>query len=382
MSSDPDYIGYRLEIFVGAFTAVEIAAVALRFYARTLTVRSFGADDWLVAASLLGQIVAGAVAIGERNCDGCEQLSELGLIGVAAVEQGAIGYHVGYLTETNPEAITLLYKYLFVFSAWYCATIGLSKLAICITYRRLFPQRSVFIVLCIIAAILIAAPTATLIAGFAACKPFSANWAPPDVQASQCIDKKQLLVWSTLPHILTDVILLILPLPIIWRLQIKTKLKAALTVIFLIGSMGLGTSILRFLTFNNTSAFTDAPYNAVELVIWTIAEPGVYLISACVMMYRPLLGKSGAGFLSSSYVGNSRPGARSSRSTPAVVKLDDALIGGGRVVTTLQSRNRSGGFAQLRDENDGPLVSCATVRGPPKLTTPPPIARGRSGQQV
>ncbi|KAI0835423.1 hypothetical protein F5Y06DRAFT_134740 [Hypoxylon sp. FL0890] len=361
MSSDltqPDYIGYRLEIFVGVFTAFEIAAVALRFYARTLTVRSFGADDWLVAASLLGQIVAGAVAI-------------------AAVKQGAIGYHVGYLAETNPGAITLLYKYMFALCVWYCATIGLSKLAICIMYRRLFPQRSVFIVLCVTAGILVGTPIATIIAGFAACRPFSANWAPPDVQAAQCIDKEELFVWSTFPHIVTDVILLILPLPIIWGLRIKTKLKAALTVIFLIGSLGLGTSILRFLTFNNTNAFTDAPYDAVELVTWTIAEPGVYLISACVMMYRPLLGKFNAGLLRTSYIGNSRPGAHYSRSSPVNYKSEDGLDSGDRVIA-LQGRDGSGGFTHLLDENNDPD---AAVRGSLKLATPPPIARGSFGKQ-
>ncbi|KAI1408080.1 hypothetical protein F5Y13DRAFT_194673 [Hypoxylon sp. FL1857] len=356
MSNDPENIGYRLEIFVGVFTVFEIAAVALRFYARTLTVRSFGADDWLVTASLLAQIVAGGVAI-------------------AAVQQGAIGHHVGYLEETNPGAITLLYKYLFALSVWYCATIGLSKLAICIMYRRLFPQRSVFIMLCITAGILIIAPIATIITGFAACKPFSANWAPPEVQASQCINKEELFVWSTFPHIVTDVILLVLPLPIIWGLRIKIKIKAALTITFLIGSMGLGTSILRFLTFNNTNAFDDTSYNAVDLVTWTIAEPGVYLISACVMMYRPLLGKFNIGPLSSSYIGNSRPGPPYSRSTPVNFKQGDVLDGGGRGIA-LQSRSRNRGFTQLLDESNERPDPYAAVRGSIKIAIPPPIASG------
>lgn len=60
-----EYIGYRLEIFVGLFTALEIIAVALRFWARSLTAREYGLDDWLVVVSMLGQIVAGGIAIGE-----------------------------------------------------------------------------------------------------------------------------------------------------------------------------------------------------------------------------------------------------------------------------------------------------------------------------
>lgn len=60
-----DYIGHKLEIFVGFFTALQIVAVALRFWARSLTARPYGLDDGLVLISLLGQVVAGGVAIGE-----------------------------------------------------------------------------------------------------------------------------------------------------------------------------------------------------------------------------------------------------------------------------------------------------------------------------
>ncbi len=54
---------------------------------------------------------------------------------------------------------------------------------------------------------------------------------------------------------------------------------------------GLAASIMRFTAFHRTNSFTDPTYNAVELIIWTLAEPGIYLIAACLMTYRPLLDK-------------------------------------------------------------------------------------------
>lgn len=57
---------------------------------------------------------------------------------------------------------------------------------------------------------------------------------------------------------------------------------------------GLIASVLRFLAFDKTSSFTDPTYNAVELIIWTVAEPGIYLIAACLITYRPLLDKFGS----------------------------------------------------------------------------------------
>lgn len=128
-------------------------------------------------------------------------------------------------------------KYLIAIASWYAFTNGLGKLAICVFYRTLFPQRSVFIILWISAGIIIGTSVATTIAELGSCKPFSANWASTAVQAEKCIDKEKLYVWASFPNIVTDVVLLVLPLPITWRLRTTTKMKMALTFTFVIGSM-------------------------------------------------------------------------------------------------------------------------------------------------
>lgn len=60
----PEYVGYRLEIFIAVFTPLTVICVALRFYARSLTASKFDAGDWLIGAALIGQIVAGGIAVG------------------------------------------------------------------------------------------------------------------------------------------------------------------------------------------------------------------------------------------------------------------------------------------------------------------------------
>ncbi|KAK9779539.1 putative Integral membrane protein [Seiridium cardinale] len=268
--NSPEYIGWRLEVFVGVFTPLQVLFVALRCYARALTASPWALDDWFIVISLLGQIVAGGIAIG-------------------SVRQSAVGHHIGYLEETNPEAVTLFFKYLVAISAWYYATIWISKLAICLLYLRLFPQKTVRVIMTFTAGVLISTSVASIIADLAACTPFSATWGPPEVQATHCINKEALFIWSTLPNIVTDVIMLVLPMPIVWRLHTSTQMKGALTVTFLIGGVGLAASILRFWAFSNTNSFTDATYNAVELIIWTVVEPGIYLLSGCMLMFRPIL---------------------------------------------------------------------------------------------
>jgi hypothetical protein len=147
-----------------------------------------------------------------------------------------IGYHVEYLEQVNPGAVTLYFKYLIGILAWYYIMISIGKLAICMLYRRLFPQRSVLIVVYITAGVIILTAVGNLVVTLASCEPFSANWAPNDVQATHCINKEAFFIWGTIPNIITNVVLLALPLPIVWRLQTSTKAKVALTITFLFGS--------------------------------------------------------------------------------------------------------------------------------------------------
>ncbi|KAI0533110.1 hypothetical protein GGR58DRAFT_488033 [Xylaria digitata] len=271
-----EYAGWKVEVFLGIFTPLVVISVALRFYAQSFTASQHGLEDWLVSAALLAHLVQTGVII-------------------ASIKQGGVGYHVEYLEETQPEKITIFLKYLVAESLWYLATIWIAKLSICILYRRLFPQRLIYILLCIIVAILISTSLATVVALLAACRPFSANWGPPSIQQTRCIDKEPIFVWSTLPNVITDATMLVIPLPIVWKLHMATNIKIALTATFLIGSIGLGTSILRLTAFHNRNSFTDATYNAVELQIVTLAEGGIYLISACLLVCRPLWEKMREG---------------------------------------------------------------------------------------
>ncbi|KAI0442665.1 hypothetical protein F4803DRAFT_350104 [Xylaria telfairii] len=290
-----DYVGWRLYVFIGVFTPLQVGLVVLRFYVRQFTSRTYGWDDWLVSAAILGQLAMAGIAIG-------------------SVEQGGVGYHIGYLAETNPEAIPNFFKYLLAISAWYLVIVNLPKLAILVVYRRLFPQKPLLYLLYGLGFILIAAPFGSLIAVLAACHPFSANWGSAEVQATHCINKEALFVWNSFPNIVTDFVMLIIPLPIVWRLHATLQLKLGLTVTFLIGGSGLVASVLRFVAFSRTNSFTDATYNAVELIIWTLVEPGISIICVCVMMFRPLFERLGFSGVRTKYATNKYATAQSRRS--------------------------------------------------------------------
>ncbi|KAF2713471.1 hypothetical protein K504DRAFT_398700 [Pleomassaria siparia CBS 279.74] len=342
MSSES--IGWQLQWFTGFFVPLQIIAVALRFYARQMVLGAhFVFEDALVFVSLILQLALAGVGIG-------------------SVYHGGVGHHLEYLEENEPQKVLTWGKYLLTLATLYFVTVMVPKIAVLALYKRIFPARSVQIIIYLLGGILIGGAIANVVTSLAACKPFKANY-NPTLPGAKCIDKEAFYVWTSVPNIITDVIMLVLPLPIVWNLHNTKRIKVALTFTFLVGSFGLVASILRFHTFFVTNSFTDGTYDAVELIIWTLAEPGIYLISACLMTYRPLVervtrsrafgGLKGSLHVSSQRMGigngAGREGESGERSLP------------------LKSLNKSGrGFTELTDEESVEVIRTSSDGGRPR----------------
>lgn len=77
---------------------------------------------------------------------------------------------------------------------------------------------------------------ATTVTTLAACRPFAANW-NPGIADSRCLDKEAFFRYGSLPNIISDVVMLVLPIRVIWNLHTTTRLKVGLTITFLTGSL-------------------------------------------------------------------------------------------------------------------------------------------------
>ncbi|KAK3682861.1 hypothetical protein B0T22DRAFT_484881 [Podospora appendiculata] len=226
-------ISHELIGFFSWFTPVQIVAVAVRFWARSLTDYPLGLDNWLIVASLIGQLAA--------------------------------------------------YKYILVANIWYCVVIGLPKLSICVLYRRLFPQPAIVSTIWVTAALIIASSAGSIATRLEACRPFATNWGSLDEQRDHCMDRLALYTWSSFPSIITDVMMLALPLFVVWRLQMSLRHKVGLTVTFVVGSSGLVVSITRFLELIEYDAYLDSTFTIGRQFNLTVMEPGIYLLSACLI---------------------------------------------------------------------------------------------------
>lgn len=184
----------------------------------------------------------------------------------------------------------------------YLAAVVPPKLVLLHLYLSIFIQKAFRWSCYGIAGVVLTNWFANTIAAFVSCQPLSFYW----TQEGRCFDINQFFRWGSFVNIVTDVVMLILPIPSILGLQVSLRLRLGILATFILGSLyvavespinifllttysGLITSIVRFYEFYATNAEVDGTWSGATLDVWSAIEPGIYLITACIPSYRPLV---------------------------------------------------------------------------------------------
>lgn len=152
------------------------------------------------------------------------------------VKYGGVGRHIAFWAETEPSKILLWAKILTVVEFFYTAAFTFPRLSILAMYMRIFTAKIYRITVYILGLVMIALYISTIFISFFKCRPFAYSW-DKSIHGGHCININKAYQWITFPNILTDAVILILPLPVIWRLHVSKNQKLGLTVTFLAGSM-------------------------------------------------------------------------------------------------------------------------------------------------
>ena len=119
------------------------------------------------------------------------------------------------------------------------------------------------------------------------CMPFAYNW-DKSIEGGHCFDTLAFAHSSSVPNIFTDLLVVFLPIHTILDLKVSRGKRIGLFLIFMVGSVGIIASIIRTIVFAETDPLGDVTFTNVALVQWTIIEPGMYLMAACGLSYKPL----------------------------------------------------------------------------------------------
>lgn len=129
------------------------------------------------------------------------------------VKYGGVGHHIDALEQTNPAQVTIYYKWLLCTSFYYFAVVGIPKLAILVLYIRLFTTNFYRYTVYIVAFTIIATGIVCSVICLNLCHPFALNWNRN--LPGHCVNETLFYRWGSLPNIITDVVMLILPMSVV-----------------------------------------------------------------------------------------------------------------------------------------------------------------------
>ena len=116
-------------------------------------------------------------------------------------------------------------------------SITAAKLSVLFFYHRIFPSYRFLIISYIIGIVTLAWFITFIFLQFFSCVPLNYYW-DKTIPGGHCIDEHIIAYYGTSPgDIVTNVAILILPIPYLWSLQMELPRRLALIAIFLLGSL-------------------------------------------------------------------------------------------------------------------------------------------------
>jgi hypothetical protein len=129
-----------------------------------------------------------------------------------------------------------LRQYLFVCYIFYACAIAFTKLSIIASYLRIIPHRNFRAIMFTTAAVVALLWVASIFTIIFQCTPVAKAW-DFSITEGKCINFVAFLYAAGAVGLLTDLVLTFVPIPLFWKLQVSTRQKIVLSLLFGAGSL-------------------------------------------------------------------------------------------------------------------------------------------------
>ncbi|KKZ67229.1 hypothetical protein EMCG_07079 [[Emmonsia] crescens] len=239
---------------------------SLRVYVKLSILRSFGREDWTCVISWI-------------LC--------LGYCGTAIfMAKSGAGYDQWEITE---ETLVGFMKSGYAATIFYMPMAFFVKLALLLIIARVFsPYKRTVIFIYVFLGILFAYYVSGLVIKARPCSPVSAYWGASE---GSCLDQRAIIICDSVISVVSDLIILVLPLPLAWSLHLDTKKKLRIMAILGAGGLATAFSIYRLVMIVITGASPNQVMVFTRVVLSGNAEIGIGLICACLPALNALVGR-------------------------------------------------------------------------------------------
>lgn len=135
----------------------------------------------------------------------------------------------------------------------------LPRLSLCALYLRIFENKRMRLLLYVLIVLNILSWIGMSLAGIFICNPPRGFWNKKMNPPASCFNINAYNRYYSVPTIVLDFLMLLLPVRQVWDLKASRQKKLALTALFLTGVLGIGASIIRWVIFQHYDNNIIAP---------------------------------------------------------------------------------------------------------------------------
>ncbi|KAI0404065.1 hypothetical protein F4802DRAFT_263231 [Xylaria palmicola] len=264
------------ELFAVCITLliVSVLTFSLRIYTRVVLVKAWGLDDWFMLFATIFFILYVSSS-------------------VTGVHYGT-GRHYSDLSDENIEQAMMFWWFCYV---WYCLAMIASKISIGVFLIRLTISRLHHYIIYVVMTLTVASGIVFFFVTLFQCHPVSFFW-DKDIEGGTCIGGDIIAALTYLYSALSvicDFTFAILPIFLVFSLQIDKRTKIALIPILSIGTVASIAVVVRF-PYTKTFLDPDFLWATIDIAIWSTAEQGLAVTAASLATLRPLFRTVGQRF--------------------------------------------------------------------------------------
>uniref|UniRef100_A0A8H7TRK2 Rhodopsin domain-containing protein n=1 Tax=Bionectria ochroleuca TaxID=29856 RepID=A0A8H7TRK2_BIOOC len=253
------------------FLSLTTFASILRVYCRGWVIKAFSVDDWLAVAAQILFIIFSVYEI-------------------TGVHYGTGQHNSKLSTEDFSKAMQMWWTC----EPLYVLTNMFIKASIAIFLLRICVQRAHVIAIWIVTGITEVYSLFFFLLFILQCRPTSLFWLryTADPPAGSCLDAKIVpgaFYGYSIISCITDWTLSILPVFMVWNLQMNKRVKISVILILAAGAIASSATIVRLPYLHTLTDIDDFLYSTSDVAIWSTVETGLGISAAGFATLRPLL---------------------------------------------------------------------------------------------
>ncbi|PGH27458.1 hypothetical protein AJ80_00937 [Polytolypa hystricis UAMH7299] len=292
---DPEYQGPAMTIIGIVFLAISVVVVCLRLWVRVYMRRSSGWDDWVMVATM--PFVVG--------------------ITVTTI----LGTHYGWglhIWDVKPEWIAPSRLTSWLSQLQFIIIMSLVKLSILASYLRIATSKTFVRLTWSLIALNIAWGIAFMFTLVFTCMPVHHYWTA--LADQRCGNESSRVLAGTITNIITDILVLVLPMPTLWKLQLPAREKVVLIALMSLGLIACGASVVRaYYMYVSVDLTYDVTWMGYYIWVWNAIEVNLAVICASVPTLRPFIRRY-LPYLGFRHSSRSRYGTHDERLQTAIYK--------------------------------------------------------------